>query len=267
MSRTADWFSKLSKKAQSEYIKAHPNSKYAKAGKAKSAEATAKPLAWKKLYAAVAVGAPKQTKDQWKTNLKKLETLLGKATLASDKKAIKSAIVRVTAMVSAKKAKAAPASSAAKVKAHDVKRATDKNKVIAKTPSAKSNKAGDIAHWKEELKRVQTKLKAGGLNATTKARYERIVKTAKYQIKDLLKAPVKAAAKPRTVAKPTKASGLAVVKKDRARRIAVLTSQLAEAKAAKAKARTPASIAKHHQNVLKFQRHLAAAKRMAAKVK
>lgn len=226
MPRTADWFSKLSKKAQSEYIKAHPNSKYAKGGKTPAVKPTsvaARVLAMSKTYTNTANGLIKKakekmalaktpaTKAKWKAEVSRLTSIKqtlkvlgakGKG-ISVELKAGTIHSVSPLGGTSSTRRKPTVSTTASKVKAHDAKRAADKNKVIAKTPSAKS--------------------------------------------------------------KPTKASGLAVVKKDRARRIAVLTSQLAEAKAAKAKARTPASIAKHHQNVLKFQRHLAAADRWPLK--
>ncbi len=128
MARAADWFANLSKKAQAEYIKAHPNSKYAKGS----------------------------------TTRKKFT----KENLATMKRDITSA-------------------EAKRIKEHETKRAADKNKVVAKTPSAKpaskpKTMAKAIAQRKARIKSGATSLLKSATASLAEAKIKvKEAKTAK----------------------------------------------------------------------------------------
>jgi hypothetical protein len=185
---SADWFKALSKRAQADYIKAHPNSKYAK-GSAASMSALKKELNTEQSH--------KFKIEAFKEDIERMKIMRAKYTRSHPKYAEigeritkkREALKKLTAKAPAKKAAAPKAVKA--VKAHDAKRAADKKKVVAKTPSAtsKTKRASinnDIAYWKEELKKFKQVLKTAK-NATSRARAERGIKRAQYQIKDLTK--------------------------------------------------------------------------------
>lgn len=169
MARAADWFANLSKKAQAEYIKAHPNSKYAKGAKAAKAPA-AKPTSVaarvadtakkytntanaliKKAKEKMEAAKTPATKAKWKAEVarlavikKDLKTLGAKGkgisvTLKGGTIESVSGLGRKTSTTRKLQTKAANKQSpAVKAKAHEAKRVADKNKVVAKTPSAKT---------------------------------------------------------------------------------------------------------------------------------
>jgi hypothetical protein len=198
MARTADWFSKLSKKAQAEYIKAHPNSKYAKGAKSKTVNA-AKPTT---VTARVAEAAKKHTVTA-NALIKKAKEKMEAAKTPATKAKWKAEVARLTAVKKALKehgtkgkgisvsykggtieSVSGPAKRtstrrkltdiAVKTKAHETKRAADKNKAVTKTPSANAGKPHALTLTQAKVKDVKAKLanlKPGGA-AHTKATAE-----------------------------------------------------------------------------------------------
>ena len=144
MPRTADWFANLSKKAQTEYLKAHPNSKYAKGSTTRK----------------------KFTKENLATMQKTPRKKFTKENLATMKRDITSA-------------------EAKRIKEHEAKRATDKKKVVAKTPSAKTasmskTMAKAIAQRKARIKSGATSLLKSATASLAEARIKvKEAKTAK----------------------------------------------------------------------------------------
>ena len=170
MPRSADWFASLSKKAQKEYLAKHPNSKYGKKAPAK----TSKPVAairqgvthsmqasahkrLEKTFKEAQTNLAREKRDLAKAKTPKtiaaakarIRTLTsvvkhGKAAIAESKKKLdklaktkgSNSASKVTTMAMNGKAKKTVSAKAVKT-AHDKKRTADKNKVVAKTPSAK----------------------------------------------------------------------------------------------------------------------------------
>lgn len=215
--KAGDWFANLSKKAQAEYIKAHPNSKYAKGSKA--AKAPAKPTSVagrvadaakrytntansliKKAKEKMEAAKTPATKAKWKAEIARLAVIkkdlkaLGakgkgiSVTLKGGTIESVSGSGRKTSTTRKLPTKAANKQSpvAVKAKAHEAKRAADKKKVVAKTPTAKTKIKEDIAYWKEELSKFKQVLKTTKTE-TSRMRAQRAIKRAQYQIKDLSK--------------------------------------------------------------------------------
>lgn len=181
MARTAEWFNNLSKKAQAEYLKAHPNSKYGKGvgaitdkhnvreqvradarlasyGKVSDAE-LAKRRAEIKRKAEARIVSIKQSIDRYTNIVDKSRLKLKSENDPIKKRKLKEYISDVIAKRAESKkrlSKAEPAVS--KLKAHDKKVAADKNKVIAKTPSAKTKAKDNLAKLMETLKRAKARL-------------------------------------------------------------------------------------------------------------
>lgn len=218
MARTADWFASLSKKAQKEYLAKHPNSKYGKKAPAK----TSKPVAairqgvthsmqasahkrLEKTFKEAQTNLAREKRDLAKAKTPKtiaaakarIRTLTsvvkhGKAAIAESKKKLdklaktkgSNSASKVTTMAMNGKAKKTVSAKAVKT-AHDKKRATDKNKVIAKTPSSKTasmpkTMAKAIAQRKARIKSGATSLLKSATASLAEARIKvKEAKTAK----------------------------------------------------------------------------------------
>lgn len=209
MPRSADWFAGLSKKAQKEYLAKHPNSKYGKKAPAK----TSKPVAairqgvthsmqasahkrLEKTFKEAQTNLAREKRDLAKAKTPKtiaaakarIRTLTsvvkhGKAAIAESKKKLdklaktkgSNSASKVTTMAMNGKAKKTVSAKAVKT-AHDKKRATDKNKVVAKTPSAKKtpktpngkmSKETYLARITKQLRELRAKLKDVKPNTST----------------------------------------------------------------------------------------------------
>lgn len=199
MPRTADWFANLSKKAQAEYIKAHPNSKYAKGSKSKAAKVDKTSVAARveeaaKKHTATANALIKKAKEKMeaaKTPATKAKWKAEVARLTAVKKALKEhgakgKGISVTYKAGTIESVSGPSRStstrrklsdiAAKAKAHEAKRAADKKKVVAKTPSAKKtpktpngkmSKETYLARITKQLRELRAKLKDVKPNTST----------------------------------------------------------------------------------------------------
>lgn len=154
MPRTADWFNNLSKKAQAEYIKKHPNSKYAKG--AKAAKAPAK---------AAAKAPAKKVDADVKLKVKLKQQLSATREKIKDFKARGIKGPRLINLIHKRddlKNKLSAITSGSKAASHEKKRAADKNKAISKTPSAKrvASRGGKLV--------AMPKSKGGNIKTLTK---------------------------------------------------------------------------------------------------
>lgn len=155
MPRTADWFSNLSKKAQAEYLKAHPNSKY---GKAKAPAVKARGTITAANIAKIKDKKPNPA-GAMMVKLADIELKHFRQKDPVKKAALKTQMVALKAKIKKVLAESKTVSKvAAKGAAHEVKRAADKNKVVAKTPSAKVKAKDNLAKLMETLKLAKARL-------------------------------------------------------------------------------------------------------------
>jgi len=192
MPRTADWFNSLTKKAQKEYIAKHPNSKYAKGakGKAPNPNTDAARIATRaNQYSSIAskliksakekIEAAKTpaTKAKWKAEVARLSAIkkdlkeIGAKGKGISVKMKAGTIESVSTLGGSKPSTTRKLSIAAKTKAHDKKRIADKNKVVAKTPSA-SNKKVKIAELNAQKKEIRETMRGLTRGGTMRRQYE-----------------------------------------------------------------------------------------------
>ena len=209
MPRTADWFSNLSKKAQAEYLKAHPNSKY---GKAKAPAVKARGTITAANIAKIKDKKPNPA-GAMMVKLADIELKHFRQKDPVKKAALKTQMVALKAKIKKVLAESKTVSKvAAKGTAHEVKRAADKNKVVAKTPSARKpvkkvmvsltdflankRKAVDskVKYARTQIEKLEAQIAKGTLTAVQKSAIRTKIKGLNERIKELKKPP--AASKP-----------------------------------------------------------------------